>query len=123
MNNASSSGFISLDKAIEMTTRYRKNRNVVINPTYAGQDILALSDRFDAKVFATLLAKPGCAYIRIYYGMEEDLKIRPLVVAVDENDKDILTSDTNLDAEGEDVGDDSLRCPPLCPPPSPLNQP
>lgn len=123
MSNGSSTGFISLARAIEMTTRYRQNRNSVIDPKYTGQDIIPLSDRFDAKVFAALLAKPGCAYIRIYYGMDNDLKIRPVAVAVDGNDSDILPSSANLEGEGEDIGDDTLRCPPLCPPPSPLNEP
>jgi len=119
MSNASSSGFISLAKAIEMTTRYRQNRNAVINPNFAGQDIIPLSDRFDAKVFQKLLEKPGCTFIRIYYSMDENLKIRPIIVAANENDEDILPTNANL--EGDDIGDDSLRCPPLCPPPSPLN--
>lgn len=121
MNNASSSGFISLEKAIEMTTRYRENRNAVTNPIYAGKDILPLSDRLNANVFQTLLSKPGCTYIRIYYGMDENLQVRPIVVAVNEKDQDILSSNANLDGESDDVGDDSLRCPPQCPPPSPLN--
>jgi len=120
MNNASSSGFITLAKAVEMTTRYRQNRNGVINPIYSGSDIIPLSDRFSAKVFETLINKPGCAYIRVYYGMDEHLQIRPIVVAVDENDQDILPANANL--ESDDIGDDSLRCPPQCPPPSPLNE-
>lgn len=106
-----------------MTTRYRQNRNEVTNPKYAGQDILPLSDRFDVRVLTTLASKAGCAYIRLYYGMDENLQVRPIVVAVDENDNDILPTNANLEDEGEDIGDDTLRCPPLCPPPSPLNEP
>jgi len=122
MNNASSSGFISLEKAIEMTTRYRENRNAVTNPIYKGQDILPLSDRLNADVFRTLLSKPGCTYIRIYYGMDENLQVRPIIVAVNEKKEDILPSNATLDDESDDIGDDSLRCPPQCPPPSPLNE-
>jgi hypothetical protein len=121
MSNGSSSGFITLAKAIEMTTRYRQNRNVVISPAYQGQDIIPLSDRFNAKVIMALVSKPDCAFIRIYYGMDENLQLRPIVVAVNENDEDILPAGSNLEGENEDIGDDSLRCPPLCPPPSPLN--
>jgi len=120
MSNTSSPGFISLAKAIDMTSRYRQNRNNVIKTEYSGQDILALSDRFNANVFTTLLNKPGCAFIRLYYGMDENLQVHPIVVAVDENDQDILPVNANL--EGDDIGDDTLRCPPLCPPPSPLNE-
>ena len=120
MDNASSSGFISLAKAKEMTTRYRQNRNSVISPTYAGQDLIPICDKFDRNVFDKLLSKPNCTAIRLYYGMDASLKIHPIVVAVNEKDEDILSGDSNLEAD--DIGDDSLRCPPYCPPPSPLNQ-
>ena len=65
MSNGSSSHFISLEKAVEMTKRYRQNREAVTNPTYAGKDILTLSEKFDKSVFEILLAKPGCTGIRI----------------------------------------------------------
>ena len=120
MSNGSSSHFISLQKAIEMTTRYRQNKEAVTNPTYAGRNILAICDKFDRSMFEILLAKQGCVAIRLYYGMEVDLTIHPIVVAVNQNDEDILPSDGNL--EGDDIGDDTLRCPPYCPVPSPLNQ-
>ena len=127
MSNAQSPGFIPLQKAIEMTKTYRQNRNEVTNPVYAGKDILALSDRFDRKVFETLLAKPECVYIRLYYGMDQNMQIRPIVVAVDKDNKDILPDLSNLEeggeGEGDDVGDDTIRCPPICPVPSPLNEP
>ena len=120
MDNASSSGFISLAKAKEMTARYRQNRNSVISPSYAGQDIIPICDKFDRNVFDKLLLKPNCMAIRLYYGMDESLKVHPIVVAVNEKDEDILPDESNLE-EGDDIGDDTLRCPPLCPPPSPLN--
>ena len=120
MSNGSSSHFISLEKAVEMTKRYRQNREAVTNPTYAGKDILALSGKFDRSVFDILLAKPDCTAIRVYYGMDIDLKINPIVVAVNTNNEDILPTVSIL--EGEDIGDDIIRCPPICPPASPLNQ-
>lgn len=124
MANTSSSGFISLAKAKEMTARYRQNRNSVISPSYSGQDIIAICDKFDRDVFDKLLSKPDCTAIRLYYGMDESLKIHPIVVAVNEKDEDILPDDSNLEADdiGDDIGDDTLRCPPYCPPPSPLNE-
>jgi len=118
---ALSPGFIPLEEAIIMTKRYRQNKDEVIDPAYAGRDILANSDKFDRNVFETLLAKPGCMSIRLYYGMKEDLKICPMVVAVDENDHDILPASNFSEEEDDYVGDDTIRCPPICPPPSPLN--
>ena len=124
MAKASSSGFISLTKAKEMTARYRQNRNSIINPSYSDQDIIPICDKFDRNIFDKLLSKPGCSAIRLYYGMDESLKIHPIVVAVNEKDEDILPNESNLETDdiGDDIGDDTLRCPPYCPPPSPLNE-
>ena len=123
MSNGSSAGrFIPLSEAVEMTTRYRQNKDQVINPEYAHQDILAICDKFDRSIFETLISKTNCSAIRIYYGMDETLKIHPIVVAVNENDEDILpVSGLSSTLDSDDTGEDSLRCPPWCPPPSPLN--
>ena len=119
----SSNGFISLQQAIEMTTRYRENKEAVIAKEYAGQDILCISDTLNKSAVATLLAKPGCTAIRLYYGMNEELQVRPILVAVNENNEDMLPDTANLDGDdpGEDIVDDAIKCPPLCPPPSKLN--
>ena len=119
MSNGSSSGFITLAQAIEMTTRYRQNKEAVISSSFAGQNILSICDTFSKAALEALLAKPNCVAIRLYYGMNTDLQIRPVVVAVDQNDEDILPDDSTL--EGEDIVDDTIKCPPICPPPSPLN--
>lgn len=107
-----------------MTTRYRENKHIVIDKAYAGQEILATCDTLNKSAVATLLAKPGCAAIRLYYGMNELLQVRPILVAVNEKDEDMLPDLATLDGDedpGEDIVDDAIKCPPLCPPPSPLN--
>ena len=122
MSNGSSTGFISLQQAIEMTTRYRQNKASVIDPAYSANDILCICDTFNKAAIETLLAKPDCTAIRLYYGMNADLQLRPILVAVNQNDEDILPPGTvELTATGNDIVDDTLRCPPYCPPPSPLN--
>jgi hypothetical protein len=122
MSNGSSTGFISLQEAIEMTTRYRQNKAAVINPTYSGNNILAICDTFNKAAIETLLAKPGCTAIRLYYGMNAELQVRPILVAVNKDDEDMLPPNTaGITTTGEDIVDDTLRCPPFCPPPSALN--
>lgn len=123
MSSQLSSGFISIAKAIEMTTRYRENKNAVIAPEYAGKDILSICDTFNKSAIEILLKKSGCAAIRLYYGMDESLTIRPILVAVNEKDEDMLPAISTLEntEPGEDIVDDTLKCPPFCPPPSPLN--
>jgi hypothetical protein len=123
MGNGSSTGFISLNKAIEMTSRYRQNKNTVIDPAFSGNGILAISDTFNKAAIEALLAKPGCTAIRLYYGMDAGLQLRPILVAVGLNNEDILPVNMgNNDAVGTDIVDDTIKCPPICPPPSALNQ-
>jgi hypothetical protein len=123
MEKSSSSGFISLKKAIEMTKRYREHKNTVIDKVYAGKEILANCDTLNKLAVANLLSKPECASIRLYYGMNEELQLRPILVAVNEKGEDILPDLATLDGDEpcEDIVDDGMRCPPFCPPPSPLN--
>jgi len=122
MSNGSSTGFISLQQAIEMTTRYRQNKGTVIDPVYSGNDILSVCDTFNKTAIETLLAKPGCTAIRLYYGMNTDLQVRPILVAVNIDNEDILPPTTgDITTTGDDIVDDTVRCPPWCPPPSSLN--
>lgn len=114
--------FISLQQAINMTTLYRSERENILASPYMGQNILALSETFNRSVFDTLLAKPGCVSIRIYYGMDPSLKVHAILVPVNENNEDILpASSVALTDPGEDIGEQGQRCPEECPPDSPLN--
>lgn len=114
--------FISLAEAVDLTTRYRQHRNDVLLPDYQNRDLLAICETFDRAAVDALLAKPGCARIRIYYGMDTDFKIHAIIVAADENDQDILPlSPLTSEEEDEDILERANRCPDLCPPESPLN--
>src|SRR6266404_3504274 len=117
-----SNGFISLQQAIDMTTRYRQNKNAVIDPAYSSNDILSICNTFNKADIEALVAKPECAAIRLYFGMNEDLQVRPMLVAVDSNDNDILPPDASDAGEiGEFIADNTVICPPFCPNPSVLN--
>ena len=116
------SDFISLAKAIELTKRFRQKKEEILKPQHVGQEIFTICDTFSKDIFEKLLAKNGCAGIRIYYGMDDTLKIKPIAVAINANGEDMLPGGSDTD-DNEDIGDDTKRCPPDCPPPSPLNQP
>ena len=76
------SQFISLQQAIKMTTLFRKEKENVIAPEHKGQNILAICETFNRDVLDALLAKQGCESIRIYYGMDDELKVHAIAVAV-----------------------------------------
>ncbi|MCW3074604.1 MAG: hypothetical protein JWP69_1673 [Flaviaesturariibacter sp.] len=122
--------FIPLDQAIEMTTIYREQMNEILNPEYQGQNILARCETFDRAPFDTVLAQPGCAGLRIYYGMDSELKVHAIIVGVNEDNEDMLplTSSVTGQGTGENTTTDDAeiieagnRCPVDCPPPSDLN--
>jgi hypothetical protein len=115
------SHFIPLDQAVAMTTTYRDNRENILSPVYQGKDILPLSETFNRAAFDTLLATPGCQGLRIYYGMDQNLQLHAIVVAVDANNRDLLPSLATTGSGDDVIVEEGQRCPPICPDPSPLN--
>jgi hypothetical protein len=116
--------FISLQEAIDMTSLYRNQREDILKTEFQNQGILPLSEAFDRSAFDTVLAKEGCAGLRIYYGMSEDFKVHAIIVGTDENGHDILPESSGAFNEAE-TGDDYIiekgnRCPDICPDDSPL---
>lgn len=106
---------ISLHQAVEMTKAYRQNQ----------PQGMPLCETFSRVAIDRLLATPGCTQIRIYYGIKVARDISAILVATDAKDRDLLPALTENFNAGEEedliIVDDSFRCPPHCPPSSPLN--
>lgn len=104
---------ISLEEAIDLTTRYQANR----------PSNFPICETFDIDAVNALLAVSGCKFLRVYYGMKENLDVDVLLVAADENGQDILPSaGTAALSDGDPIIlEDGIRCPPDCPPSSALN--
>lgn len=111
--NTNTNHEISLQDAIEMTTRYRANR----------PSDFPVCETFEIAAIQKLLATPGCESLRIYYGMKENMESHAILVAVDSSGGDILPEAGAASSAGGEVIilEDSYRCPPLCPKGSPLN--
>ena len=104
-----------------MSSRYRAYRETILKDSYQGNDLLPICETFDRAAFDALLKKPDCAHIRIYYGMDESLKIHAIIVAGTAGGADILPASALVEGESEDIVEAGNRCPDLCPEPSPLN--
>lgn len=116
---------ITLAEAVEMTSRYRAQRESILIPVMQGRGILPVCETIDRAQVDSLLAQPGCTKIRIYYGMYADQTVHAVLVGVDATDADILPptslSATNTDPVDGDIINQGYRCPPICPPESELN--
>lgn len=118
---------ISLKQAIDYVTRFRTRKKDLFKPEHVENNVLPTSETFDRAAIDKLLSHPKCVKLRIYNGMSEDLNVRMVIVGVDENDQDILPLNENKLLNGDDdddepiIVDEGLRCPPVCPPPSPLH--
>jgi len=115
------SHFISLQEGIDMTSLYRSSKESILKTEYQNLNILPLSETFSRGEFDTVLAKSGCEGLRIYYGMDENLKIHAIIVGVDEEGNDMIPEESSLTEEEEDIIEKGNRCPDLCPNESPLN--
>jgi hypothetical protein len=121
--------FIPVEKASQMTKRHRDNKEKILHDDFKSKNILPICETFNKDLFVRLCSQPGCAGIRIYYGMDSDLKIHAVVVAVDDTGADILPSVSpggsihpdGGGGGGTGTGEEGQMCPPTCPAGSPLN--
>lgn len=102
---------ISLQTAVDMTSRYRANKPLNF----------PICETFGIDAIQRLLSTPGCASLRIYYGMKADMKVDAVLVAVNEAGEDILPNLALSSTTDAVILEDSLRCPDDCPPASSLN--
>jgi len=115
------SNFISLSQAVAMTSRYRKEMEAILAPEYRGKDILPICETFDRSSFDTLVGETDASFIRIYFGMGDDNKIRVIAVAANSKNIDILPAGDNALDDSGNIVEDGIRCPTNCPAASPLN--
>ncbi len=111
---------ISLDKAVDMTTLYREEKETILASTYQNQNILCNSETFALADVETLVSQTGCAGLRIYYGMDANLKVHAILVGINEEGGDMLPT-TDPDEPSEMILETGQRCPTTCPPESALN--
>lgn len=114
--------FISLGKAIQMTSKCRSEKENVLTPDLRNQKIIFTCETFNRDAFDKLLAQQGCAGIRIYTGMNDQMQLRAIVVGVNESNEDMLPDQAGAsDTDGNSIVEEGQLCPDLCPPSSPLN--
>ncbi len=117
MQNTPIQHSISLEEAIQLTSRFQANRPAD----------MSICETFEKDSVRTMLQAYGAEKMRIYYGEKEDGSICAVLVAADEAGNDILPGVNRLDNnQTDDEGDEyilenSYKCPPACPPESPLN--
>ena len=116
------SHLISLTAAGTLTSAWRSNRNSILQSQFQDQDILPLSETFNRNDIDLLLAQKDCEAIRIYYGMDTNMKLHAVLVGVNEDNEDILPSqEINPSVEEDIILEEGQRCPIICPPESALN--
>lgn len=108
---------ITLEDAVEMTTRYRAEMPDIIKEEYADANVFPISETFRKNIFTELVSQHGCVAIRSYLGMDEEQQVKLIFVGVDDNNEDILPIDN---APGL-IFEYGNRCPPICGATSPLN--
>jgi hypothetical protein len=126
---------IPVQKAREMTARYKAHKKIILKKEYEDKNILSECETFNREAIDSLLAQQGCAGLRIYFSMDDALTVRAILVAVNSNNQDILpaegtmeastsssTKSTSTDTDGI-VVEDGRICPPNCPTAPSLNNP
>ena len=112
------SQLITLEQAVEMTTRFRDEKEGILDTEYQNENILANSETFQRGVIDQVLEQSGCTGLRVYYGMDEELRVHAILVGVNSSNADILTL---MENDQPLIVEDGTRCPEDCPPTSDLN--
>ena len=115
--------FITLKEAVAMTTLYRNNKEIILASDVT-PNTLVNSESFTRGDIDKVLAQPDCTGIRVYYGMDELLRVHAILVGFDQNNHDLVGSGgmgAGLEDDDPKILDKGTRCPDECPPPSPLN--
>ena len=114
---------ITSDKLKKLKSDYTQKKNSILKESYQSTDTLPTFEIFDRASIEQILALEGCVGVRMYYGMHENMEVQLVAVGVDENGKDVQSSDiktaTVLSEESIIAFSSVLRCPPYCDPPPP----
>lgn len=108
---------IPLAEAIELTSRFQADRLAD----------MSICETFEKDSVRKMLQAEGADKLRIYYGRKEDGSICAVLVAADGAGNDLLPkANKSVNQQNEEEGDEyilenSYKCPPACPPESPLN--
>jgi hypothetical protein len=94
---------ISLNDAADLTQRFRDNLPVIDN---------TIAEYFSKSALENLLNQQNCVGIRVYYGIDSDMKKHLVIVGVNSDGNDLY--------EG-DLMELGRECPPYCPDTNPLN--
>jgi hypothetical protein len=114
--------FIPLSQAVDMTTLYRENKEGILASQYQNTNILPICESFNRSIFDTILAQQNCEGIRLYFGMDQNLNVRMIIVGVNGDNEDMVPEVNSIETEDDNIGEDGIRCPTNCPPPSVLNE-
>lgn len=104
-----SENYIDLPSAIELTRRYKENKEALVSTEF--NDSMHIAETFDASAIQAILNQPGCTHFRAYFGMKEDKKICLVFVGVNDQDYDMVGNQPY--GEGIIVEYGRL-CPPVC---------
>jgi hypothetical protein len=112
------SQFVTLAQFLAMKQAYSDNKNSILQPAYQGDVFLCVSELFNIDAIKAVAAVPGCAALRIYYGMKTDLTVHAMLCAADINGVDILPSAADAkfapDSGNPPIVEEGQRCPPDC---------
>ena len=113
--------FISLDKAKKMIGHFRHKKEHLLKDEFKGKHLLPTCLTYERAAFDALLKQPGCAHVRLYFGMDENAQVKIIAVGVNEKGEDMVTASTfSTTGETGEIVDEGVRCPTECPPTSPL---
>jgi hypothetical protein len=113
--------YISVAAAATMTARCRSEKEDILTTGNRNSGVIPICETFSRSALDAILSDTNCTKVRIYTAMDTDLKLRFVIVGVNEDDEDIFLSDTANESVIPSVIENGIRCPDDCPVSSSLN--
>lgn len=85
--------FITNQEAAALINTFRQNKAAIVSGRYNGSNNLLFDhETFNLKDIATLIKTKGCIGLRVNLGMDDSNRVRLVLVAIDANGHEIVTS-------------------------------
>lgn len=81
---------IPLEQAMNMIQHFNDSKGAVVNEGFGTPDVLPVHETFNLKAIDSIICQPNTVGFRVYMAMDDEQKVRFVLVGVDGDGKDVI---------------------------------
>lgn len=98
---------ITIDKGVTMVNNFGVIRESMLATDFTGRDMLPISETFNLEAIDEIICQPNAIGFRVYMAMDDNQKVRFVLVGVDGDGKDIIQRKNENPAMSKQEADDA----------------